>query len=177
VSIELMQCFTWRRRGGRGPLPSGQDAMEFGPHRRPAIISMLLGSAAFRAYPRHVDRGVRSLRKFIGPGLMLAVMGLVAACTSPLPAPPTPVAQASLAQTPTPQGSASPTLCALEYRAFLDLADLARRYGRSAEVFLDPLGDMVDQLDQCLAAAQGSQRLLQTKRLEISTEGASTRFQ
>jgi hypothetical protein len=129
MSIELMQRLTWRRRDGRGLLPSGQDAMEFGPHRRPAIISMLLGGAAFRVYPRHVDRGVRSRRKFIGPGLMLAVMGLVAACTSPLPAPPTPVAQASLAQTPTPQGSAYPTPCGLEYGALLDLADLARRYG------------------------------------------------
>jgi hypothetical protein len=108
--------------------------------------------------------------KFIGPGLMLAVMGLVAGCTSPSPVTRTPVAQASIAQTVTPLGSASPSPCAVEYRAFLDLAALARTYGRSAEVFLDPLGDMVDHLDQCFAAAEGPQRPHQSKLLQISTQ-------
>jgi hypothetical protein len=39
------------------------------------------------------------------------------------------------------------------YSAFLDLANLARRYGASAGVFVDALGDMMDQLQECISAS------------------------
>jgi hypothetical protein len=44
--------------------------------------------------------------------------------------------------------------CKVEYAAVLDLADVARRYGPSAGVFLDALGDLFDQLQECLDHAR-----------------------
>ena len=46
--------------------------------------------------------------------------------------------------------------CETEYRAFLDLADLARHYGASSGIFLDPLGDMFEELDDYLSATGGT---------------------
>jgi hypothetical protein len=96
-------------------------------------------------------------------GLMLAISGLAAACASPPPAPPV-----AMPGAPT-LASAPPAPCAEEYRALLDLADLARRYGPSSGIFLDPLGDMFEQLDQCLSAAQDEARPARANLLEISS--------
>lgn len=78
--------------------------------------------------------------------LMVALPIFIASCS--MPPPPTPLM-------PPPSPSAPvvglPPACALQYNALLDLADLARRYGPSAGMFLDPLGDMFDQLDHCLS--------------------------
>jgi hypothetical protein len=57
----------------------------------------------------------------------------------------------------------APGDCTVEYAAVLDLAAIARRYGQSAAVFLDALGDLFDQLQECLDHT-GAQR----------TEGADT---
>ncbi|MFC0397288.1 hypothetical protein [Paraburkholderia rhizosphaerae] len=54
------------------------------------------------------------------------------------------------------QAAAAPTVdlpkqCAARYAALLDLAGLARSYGSSSGIYLDALGAMADQLDECLS--------------------------
>ena len=83
--------------------------------------------------------GLRRHLAFIG------LAGLIGSCT--IPAPSTSMASAKLPDPPPPGP------CVAEYSALLDLADLARRYGSSAGIFLHPIGDVVDQLDACLAAS------------------------
>ncbi|CAM2163204.1 conserved exported hypothetical protein [Paraburkholderia sacchari] len=63
----------------------------------------------------------------------------IAAMPSPLPAPALP--------TPT---EALPPQCAPTYAGLLDLALLAKRYGRSSGIFIGALGNMADQLGACL---------------------------
>jgi hypothetical protein len=50
------------------------------------------------------------------------------------------------------QAATSRFPCAAEYRALLDLARLAQQYGTSTTIFLGPLGDMFDRLDEWLSA-------------------------
>jgi hypothetical protein len=95
-------------------------------------------------------------------GLVLATGALAGACAEPQAAAPAPMAPAPTV------ASAPPGPCATEYNALLDLADLARRYGPSAGLFLDPLGDMFDKLDQCMSAAQDAAQPARASLLEIS---------
>jgi hypothetical protein len=78
--------------------------------------------------------------------LCLAVAGVTAACASSPPVPPVAARQSASS------AAASRFPCAAEYRALLDLARLAQQYGTSTTIFLGPLGDMFDQLDDCLSA-------------------------
>lgn len=107
--------------------------------------------------------------EFSGLGLLLAIGGLASACALGPPGPP----RAPAAAKASAFASAPPAPCAAEYSALLDLAELARRYGPSAGIFLEPLGDMFDQLDQCLMAAQGEAWPLHANVVEIGARGAS----
>lgn len=78
-------------------------------------------------------------RMSVGASLLAAATLATFMKLSPPPAP------VPVTDTPPPNAS-----CVAEYSALLDLAELARRYGHSGGVFLDPLGEMFDQLDQCL---------------------------
>lgn len=86
----------------------------------------------------------RRIGRIAGFGLLLGIGALTASCTS------------SSSQSPAAPviASAPAAPCAAEYNALLDMAELARRYGPAAGMFLDPLGDMFDQLNQCLETAQ-----------------------
>ncbi|MFX1687718.1 hypothetical protein PWR05_24555 [Paraburkholderia sp. A2RI-6] len=63
----------------------------------------------------------------------------IAAMPSPLLAPALPAPTEAL-----------PPQCAPTYAGLLDLALLAKRYGRSSGIFIDALGNMADQLGACL---------------------------
>ncbi|CAB3783616.1 hypothetical protein LMG28688_01683 [Paraburkholderia caffeinitolerans] len=63
----------------------------------------------------------------------------IAAMPSPLLAPALPDPNEAL-----------PPQCTPTYAGLLDLALLARRYGRSSGIFIDALGNMADQLGECL---------------------------
>ena len=121
--------------------------------------------ASWRSPASHL-RGPGQLARL---GLLLAVSGLIASCTAQSPEPPP-----RTEKTPASSTRGPPAPCMTEYRALLDLADLARRYGPSAGVFLDPLGDMFGQLDDCLAAAQGEGSWLGADMVKIGTDGAAT---
>lgn len=95
---------------------------------------------------------LRPLRPLPALGLLLVAGGLLVACTS------VPVNSVVPAMSLTPPPSDSQGHCVVEYSALLDLADLARRYGQSAGIFLDAIGDMVDQLDACLSGSGGINR-------------------
>jgi hypothetical protein len=49
-----------------------------------------------------------------------------------------------------------PSQCTMQYAALLDLAALARRYGRSSGVFADALDAVAGQLDDCLSQADSA---------------------
>jgi hypothetical protein len=49
-----------------------------------------------------------------------------------------------------------PSQCTTQYAALLDVAALARRYGRSSSVFADALDALADQLDDCLSQAESA---------------------
>jgi hypothetical protein len=70
---------------------------------------------------------------------------------------PIPIGDARLARI---QAIATPTAdlprkCVAQYNALLDLASLARSYGPSSGIFLDALGQMADELDECLSEGGG----------------------
>jgi hypothetical protein len=133
--------------------------MELGPDRRSGILSPLNGNSSL---------GIWRHSKVAGLGLLFAFGGLAASCaSSPPPSPSFALPMASAK--PPSVASAPPAPCAAEYSALLDLAELARRYGPSAGVFLDPLGDMFEQLDECLTAARDGARPASAGILEIST--------
>ena len=138
--------------------------------RRVAIkLSGVSGGWVHGASRRSLAWQVRGPRQLARLGLLLAASGLIASCTAQSPEPP-PRTEKTLASS----ALGPPAPCMTEYRALLDLADLARRYGPSAGVFLDPLGDMFGQLDDCLAAAQGEGSWLGADMVKIGTDGAAT---
>jgi hypothetical protein len=70
--------------------------------------------------------------------------------------PPTP---APITASPLPVPSYDlPAQCTVTYAALLDLAELARRYGKLSGVFLNALGDLTGQLDDCLSDRQGARQ-------------------
>ncbi|MEQ5842902.1 hypothetical protein N0A02_25940 [Paraburkholderia acidicola] len=97
----------------------------------------------------HTDFASRSRRKRIALALSIAVATLAdAGCVATVPPPPSPPIDA------VPFATAElPPQCVVSYVALLDLAELARRYGRASSVFLDALGDLSDQLNNCLKQA------------------------
>jgi hypothetical protein len=95
-----------------------------------------------------VGRKVKALRCCRSATLLLSLAGagLIASCASSPSLP-------SMADRQAAMAAAAPDFpCAAEYRALLDLAALARQYGTSTQIFLDPLGEMFNQLDDCLSA-------------------------
>jgi hypothetical protein len=100
---------------------------------------------------------------------VFVVCGTIAACgTEPSPGPRVAPPLTAFAA---PEVAAAPRgPCAVEYKALLDLAVLARNYGPSAGVFLDPLGDMFDQLDRCLSATEGAEAASQAGIVRIGTD-------
>ena len=132
-------------------------------------LSGVQGSRVHSISRRALAWHVRSPGQLACLGLLLAVSGLIASCAAQSPEPPP-----RTEKTPASSALGPPAPCMTEYRALLDLADLARRYGPSAGVFLDPLGDMFGQLDDCLAAAQGEGSWLGTDMVKIGADGAPT---
>jgi hypothetical protein len=114
--------------------------------------------------PAKHGSAVRWWRRAPRLGLLSAVAGLAAACAQPPP----PADTATAAPKPPLRASTPAGPCVEEYSALLDLADLARSYGKSSGVFFDPLGDLFDELDQCLSAAQGAAQPARANLLEIS---------
>lgn len=74
--------------------------------------------------------------------LMVALAARVGGDTDALPVP-IPAAQ------PTPGAAGSPPQCALKYAAVLDLAELARGYGKSSGVYRHAFGNVSGQMDAC----------------------------
>lgn len=78
--------------------------------------------------------------------LLVGIGGTTVAFAAP------PRAVSSASAEPGTVALALPVPCDAEYRALLDMANLARRYGPAARIFLDPLGDMFDRLGERLSA-------------------------
>jgi len=92
------------------------------------------------------------LRKFafLVP-LIVAFAALAAATVSVANAAPS----ANIAQPAPPAAPELPPRCAANYAALLDLAELAREYGKSSVNFVNAIDSVAGQLDDCLYDAQG----------------------
>jgi hypothetical protein len=93
------------------------------------------------------------LRKFafLVP-LAVAFVALAAATISVANA----AAPGAQAEPPSPPAAAElPPRCAANYAALLDLAELAREYGKSSVSFVNAIDSVAGQLDDCLYDAQG----------------------
>ncbi|NLP60316.1 hypothetical protein [Paraburkholderia sacchari] len=83
-----------------------------------------------------------------------AAAAMLAGCAPPqapwsITAKPSPLLVPALPDLPAPT-EALPSQCAPTYAGLLDLALLAKRYGRSSGIFIDALGNMASQLGACL---------------------------
>jgi hypothetical protein len=95
------------------------------------------------------------LRKFafLVP-LVVAFAALAAATLSVANAAP-----AAPTEQPAPSAAADlPPRCAANYTALLDLAKLAREYGKSSVSFVNAIDSVAGQLDDCLYDAQGPEQ-------------------
>jgi hypothetical protein len=92
--------------------------------------------------------------------LAVAFAALAAATISVANATPaTPATPAVSAEPPAPPAAAElPPRCAANYAALLDLAELAREYGKSSVSFVNAIDSVAGQLDDCLYDAQGPEQ-------------------
>jgi hypothetical protein len=122
------RCFGARRRIS----PNGRDKTAEG-----------IGMAATPASARR--GGARARRRGGAAAAWLICVAVAACADGPPPAGPAMLGRPVVA-------AGEPPPCAMEYTALLDLATLARSYGPNAGLFMDALGELVDQLDQCMGA-------------------------
>lgn len=146
--------------------PHSHDVEVWEQARVIELASMKCG-AALEAYRRFIACRAHHPTKSAAFDLLPAISGLAASCAPP------PASPVATEKAPASLTFAPPAACAAEYRALLDVADLARRYGQSAGIFSDPLGDMFDERDQCLTAARGDAWPPNASLTPIRTDGAS----